>query len=142
MEIHLVKPYFIKVIKPWSELSSVISDIKISNPELFKDIDFSSFDWFNEHDLDEFTCITFVNPKYVSNLLEISKKGNFSMRVVEASNEIFLNKFDFTGAKEEFIECVNNYILKNFNKDDVLDKINKLGLESLTDIDRLILESR
>jgi hypothetical protein len=142
MEIHMVKPYFIKVSKPWRELSSVFFDIKISNPELFKDIDFTSLDWFNEHDLDDFTCITFFNPKYVSNLLEISKRGNFSIRVVDASNEIFLNKFDFSGAKEEFLECLRSYILKNFNKDDVLDKINKLGLDSLTDIDRIILESR
>ena len=47
--------------------------------------------------------------------------------------EEFLNKYS---DKKKDIE---NYILYNTSVDDVLDKINKFGIESITEIDKKIL---
>lgn len=42
---------------------------------------------------------------------------------------------------EEFKYIFDNFILDNLTPDDILDKINERGIESLTDIDKKILES-
>jgi hypothetical protein len=50
-----------------------------------------------------------------------------------------MDEIDLSKATDEFKENLLNYIVSNYDTNDVLDKILEKGIESLTKIDKKIL---
>ena len=57
----------------------------------------------------------------------------------DISDDVLTGDISFKGTS--FEDEVNEFIITNITVDHILDKINKFGIESLTDNDKIILES-
>ena len=61
-----------------------------------------------------------------------SRKINFSYENI--TNKVFFNEVNFED--DNFTKEIEDFIKKNITLDDILDKINYLGVDSLTEIDK------
>jgi hypothetical protein len=68
-------------------------------------------------------------------------KMGYKLEIFEVTKDIFENRIDLSFATEEQNSEVENIIFENFDSNDVLDKINEVGIDSLSNIDRKILET-
>jgi hypothetical protein len=88
------------------------------------------------------TAYCFLDNYKCEKLVKIFKKYNVLIEHRDITNKVL-----FGGVKITESDCVDtfdklskNFMIDNLTIDDILDKINEMGIESLTEIDKKILE--
>ena len=122
------KEEFEKVLENMSQI-----DIMVNN---------NLIDSLNNYDLDDSTSMVICETNDLYRFLEFGNKhGLVFSSPREISNDLFNNKFDISNSTQKFKEELNTILYSRFDKDDVLDKILFEGIDSLTELDKKILEA-
>ena len=99
-------------------------------------------DNLNNYDIDDSTSLVLCETIDLSKFLEFGRKHGLRFSSPrEVSNDLFNNKINISNSSQKFRGELNDILYSKFDKDDVLDKILFKGIESLTSLDKLILES-
>jgi hypothetical protein len=130
----------IKLITELDELSDCGADIISEIGE-----DFGDFIAFNEYDeyeiifcfLEDYKIHSLLNIFEKHGLLIESKNITSSVLMSRFKNELFEEIFQV----EEFNKMLENFLLSNLTINNVLDKINEQGIDSLTETDKIILQN-
>lgn len=125
---------------------------KMENEENYMEIYKEASEFTNLKEIDKYNNLPSFQITYSDILIVASDKDiagfvafmlKNKVKTLEVSNytkEVFYNKVDISQADEKFQEAVRQSIVCNFEKDDVLDKLNELkDVNCLTDTDKLIL---
>jgi hypothetical protein len=137
-----------------NNLSAFIIKLKEpTNPENENDLDrdifialkaFTKEEQEKEMILEEYTLIAFICPedKYKLDGVIAAAENIQSgiIKVYEDVTEKFLYKNDFSHYSTKS-DLIDGFIKSRLTKDDVLDKINAIGLENLTEVDYSILKA-
>ena len=93
-----------------------------------------SYDMFDEN---EFMCVYYLcNTEALDYIKYLFYKYEVKFDVDDITDDFLIGKVDISDTHFQ------NYLLENLNVDTILDKINEFGFESLTDIDRKILDDK
>lgn len=81
-----------------------------------------------------------ISDRYVfTRIILFLRQKDIDFEHEEISDDVLTGDISFKGTS--FEDEVNEFIITNITVDHILDKINKFGIESLTDNDKIILES-
>lgn len=120
------------------ELQSLLDSLSYREVQELKKV-YYKFN-FVEFQQDEFVCMyAAIHQNYIKNLLDIYINLNISFKYEDLTKEALFNLIELD--TPEIDELVQNFIKQNIEVDDVLDKINELGMSSLTPIDLAVLEN-
>jgi len=125
--------------------------IKIEdNPDVVKKLEKSltreQIERASEIDIDVFDTIQggFIHSYVYADIFSIREMCSFmvdlgmTIDAKDISEEILYQTIKFDNGEFEYMK--NEFIKENLTSDMILDKINDLGMDSLTDIDRSVLE--
>lgn len=138
-----IKPYWVKIYNTKSEVEALMEAVsKKIKPEEYQNIDLNIFDEYVEYEFTENTSIIFIEEDKVKRLIGLSEFIGFKIDVKEVTKELFEGEYEFSKEHEEFFLLLDEYLQSNFDADDVLDKILRKGMDSLTDTDKSILKGK
>lgn len=81
-----------------------------------------------------------ITDRYVfTRVLIFLRQIGIEFKYTDISNDILIGKISFKGTS--FDDEIQNFIKNNITVDIILDKINAFGIESLTELDKICLES-
>jgi hypothetical protein len=81
-----------------------------------------------------------ISDRYVfTRIILFLRQKDIDFEHEDISDDVLTGDISFKGTS--FEDEVNEFIITNITVDHILDKINKFGIESLTDNDKIILES-
>jgi hypothetical protein len=66
----------------------------------------------------------------------------FEVTITDVTEDLLHNKIDYSNASEFTKYCIDKYYVDNFDVNDILDKINSVGIEKLTVIDKSIINKK
>ncbi len=134
-----IKPYFIKMLTPKAESAAKINSVdRISDKFIEFNGDFSFIDDCVGVDIDDISSIIFCDIDVLGKYLRFTEILGLKIKIYDdIDTKIFNNELDLSKATKDLKSIINEYILKNFTIDDVLDKMNE-GIK-LTEIDYQIL---
>lgn len=132
------KPYFLKINTPEDKIVEIFENTDYSNHQDIIDIS-AEVKRQTYHDISNVETIIFCTPKMVEKIIIANEFHGFDFSIVEAQDLLFHNKLDLSKADNTFKNLVNQFIYRNFDADDVMDKI--LENAELTEIDHLILKN-
>lgn len=107
-----------------------LSDIRI-NGSWANDIPHFYFDKQHEFGIVDDSLITAIETAMVD--------FGYIITITDVTTDLLHGKVDLTNADDETKNKINDFYFDLFDKNDVLDKISKLGIESLTITDKQIL---
>lgn len=73
--------------------------------------------------------------------IELAKQIGMNLKISDITKKAIDGKLDQTVLDDSYLmnNIINKFILAHIDKDTILDKINEHGIESLTDIDKILL---
>lgn len=74
----------------------------------------------------------------ITRIILFMRQKNIDFEYEDISDDVLTGEISFKGTS--FEDEVNEFIITNITVDHILDKINKFGIDSLTDNDKMILE--
>jgi hypothetical protein len=81
-----------------------------------------------------------ITDRYVlSRIIIFLRQKNIEFKYEDISEDVLIGYISFK--ETSFEDEVEEFIINNITLDNILDKINKFGIESLTDTDKKCLES-
>lgn len=93
---------------------------------------------------DDGACVVgFFTEKYINFIVDLFKKYKVKHRITDVTSEYtnttpIFNKF--VGKYKNQENQIKSFMVSNTSIDDVLDKINKYGMESLNEVDYIVLK--
>ena len=87
------------------------------------------------------SSIVFLKPESLESYTKMMKGLNLIFTFDEVDWDLFLGNFNLVDPTPEFYSLMDQYIKKVFTVNDVLDKINLKGIDSLNESDKLILKN-
>jgi hypothetical protein len=87
------------------------------------------------------SSIVFLKPESLESYTKMMKDLKLIFTFEEVDWDLFLGNFNLVDPTPEFLSLMEQYINKVFTVNDVLDKINLKGIESLNESDKLILKN-
>ena len=129
--------YLFKTKTTKEEFKKVLENLSAVDVTINKNL----VDNLNNYDIDDSTSLVLCDTFDLSKFLEFGRKHGLRFSSPrEVSNDLFNNKINISNSSQKFREELNDILYSKFDKDDVLDKILFKGIESLTSLDKLILE--
>lgn len=86
------------------------------------------------------SSIVFLKPESLESYNKMMKNLELIFSFQEVDWDLFLGNFNLLDPTPEFLSLMEQYINKVFTVNDVLDKINLKGIDSLNESDKLILK--
>jgi hypothetical protein len=139
------KPYIITKLNPIAELEYLDAKSRIDNPLGFLEIIKINDKWASDapaFDLSPTLEFILIDDTLIERIIKALTDYGFNIVVNEVTEELLLGKIDLTEASFDVKEEINNFYLNFFDNDDILDKICSLGMESLTELDKSILNKK
>jgi len=142
-----MKRIFQTILKPGQQLDENLLDQRekdfiedfINNAHIFG-FDGQNCTW---KETDEMLLITFVEKQDIDKVIELEiKTGSTPDAFTDITNDVINGKYDTSilgYAEEKMIIEFHQYKLDFIGSDEILDKINEVGIESLTENDKRIL---
>lgn len=90
-------------------------------------------------EIDEVTTVMIMNNTQYNRFLNFSETTGIKYRIEDVTDKVILGELDLGQYITNVI--VNPYLQNNLTVDEVLDKINVKGIDSLSDIDNEILKN-
>jgi hypothetical protein len=130
------------------DIDEITFNMSMNDAELLNHI-YSNFDYVEYTDSDEFECMfCSIDDYYLSKILDIYNKFEINYEVIDLTKEVFFDisfpiiyenqyKIDVT---RDIINLISEFKFNYTDVDVVLDKINEMGIKSLTDFDKSVLE--
>jgi len=81
--------------------------------------------------------IFFLDDKLQEKIEDILKKYDVPYKIEDQTNLLIENISNFT---EDFLEKLNSYLDENLTVDDVLDRINEVGLSNITPFEKYYID--
>ncbi len=132
MKLYNVKPYYIEMLSTPEEF-----DFRIQFPTETFDPSLITKD--TSYDIDDNRSVIICDKETLKDVKRFFKSTDLKFIIKEASDMLFMDEIDLSKATDGFKENLLNYIVSNYDTNDVLDKILEKGIESLTKIDKKIL---
>lgn len=135
-----INPYFIKALNSPEEIK-LIENGPAADDERYAEFG-GNFDFLDEIcgiDIDDYQTMVFADELTMQKFLRFSEISGYKYKVYRADKMIFQNMLDLSKAGQDLKDRVREFILRHFNVNDVLDKMNE-GLK-LTEYDYQILKS-
>ena len=114
----------------------------------FTDDEWDKIDYLEQTgiDLEETSCISIgmYTHAYIDYLTKLFSKYDIPLKVTDVTAQYTHTQSTFDEFTNKYIsqlDKIEEFMLANTSVDDVLDKINGFGIESLNKIDKQILES-
>lgn len=142
-----MKRIFQTILKPSQQLDENLLDQRekdfiedfINNAHIFG-FDGQNCTW---KETEEMFLITFVEKQDIDKIIELEiKTGSTPDVFTDITNDVINGKYDTSilgYAEEKMIIEFHHYIQDFIGSDEILDKINEVGIESLTENDKRIL---
>jgi hypothetical protein len=142
-----MKRIFQTILKPGQQLDENLLDQRekefiedfINNAHIFG-FDGQNCTW---KEIEEMFLITFVEKQDIDKVIELEiKTGSTPDVFTDITNDVINGKYDTSilgYAEEKMIIEFHQYKLDFIGSDEILDKINEVGIESLTENDKRIL---
>lgn len=130
------------------DIDEITFNMSMNDAELLNHI-YSNFDYVEYTDSDEFECMFCSIDDYnLSKILDFYNKFEINYEVIDLTKEVFFDisfpiiyenqyKIDVT---RDIINLISEFKFNYTDVDVVLDKINEMGIKSLTDFDKSVLE--
>lgn len=83
---------------------------------------------------------TIYDDSVIDKVSDTLNEFGFIITIKDATNDLLHDKIDCSNASEFTKYCINKYYLERFDSDDILDKINLVGVDALNDFDRHIIK--
>jgi len=139
------KPYIITKLNPIAELEYLDTKSRIDNPLGFLETIKINDKWASDapaFDLSPRLEFILIDDTLIERIIKALTDYGFNIVVNEVTEELLLGKIDLAEASCDVKEEINNFYLNYFDNDDILDKICSLGMESLTELDKSILNKK
>ena len=139
------KPYIITKLNPIAELENLEAKSRIDNPLGFLEIIKINDKWASDAPAFDFSPtleFILIDDTLIERIIKALTDYGFNIVVNEVTEELLHGKIDLTEASCEVKEEINNFYIDFFDNDDILDKICSLGMESLTELDKSILNKK
>ena len=120
---------------------------KIQAEDLYKNLTFQELEDLESYDMkaydieiDNKMSSYIITTRYVlTRIILFFRQRNIEFDYEDISDEVFFNQIKFDD--ENFSKNIDNFIKENITVDQILDKINKFGIETLSSIDKKRLEN-
>lgn len=120
---------------------------KIQAEDLYKNLSFQELEDLESYDMkaydieiDNKMSSYIITTRYVlTRIILFFRQRNIYFTYEDISDEVFFNQIKFDD--DNFNKNIDKFIRENITVDQILDKINKFGIESLTNIDKKNLEN-
>jgi hypothetical protein len=66
----------------------------------------------------------------------------YNLTVEDATEKLLFDQINFKNITDDVKEEINKYYIKTYDFNDVLDKINTVGIEKLNELDKSILNKK
>lgn len=139
------KPYIFIKYNPITELEKLDAKSKLENPLEFLEYIRINGDWANDapaFDLSPRLEFIISDDTLINRITDVLIDFGFILTIIDATEALLLGRINLSKAPEKIIEEINKFYIETFNGDDILDKINVKGFESLTEIDKYILNKK
>ena len=135
-----MKPYYFKALNTAEELKEIYSSNDNKTDEKFNVFN-NDFSFLENHigiDINDYESLFIGNDINIKKYIQYCNIIGFKLKVYDANCIFFDNKINLETLSDDIKRLTEEYIINNFDVNDVLDKIN-LGTE-LTYIDKTILK--
>lgn len=105
-----------------------------ADQEFASQVDIKSYDVIEDG---RFCMYAFSDDVNITKAMHLFRKNGVPFKLKDISENALMGEINVNDV--EFKGQLNHWLMENLSVDDVLDKINKHGIESLTDIDRFVL---
>lgn len=134
-----IHPYFIQALNSPEEVKQITENLPNSNDPRFSEFK-GNFDFLDEVqgvDIDDYQTMIFTDQESLRKFLRYSELLGYKYKIGRADKKLFKNQLDLSNGGQSLKEIVREFIIKHFNINDVLDKMNE-GFK-LTEYDYHIL---
>lgn len=137
------RPYKIITLNSIEESKAIEAkvDNKDYNPADFMEFnsDLDMLDKAEAFEISDTESIYFLDEADLGKLTAFLTKMGYEIQVSDATDEIFYNKISIP---TKYKAVISEYIVDNFSVNDVLDKMNEVGYDCITEFDKLILKNQ
>lgn len=114
-----------------SEAENLYKNLSLQEIEDLESYDMMAYDVETDGKMSSYIITT----RYVlTRIILFFRQKNINFEYEDITDSVFFNLVKFTD--DSFSKNIENFIKENITIDNILDKINLLGIDSLTDVDR------
>jgi hypothetical protein len=137
------KPYILTAHNKLEELIRLEAEALINNPLRFLDdnnSEISNNKTFFELSVESLFII--IDESMIDVIKETLIDFGYNLTVEDATEKLLFDQINFKNITDDVKEEINKYYIKTYDFNDVLDKINTVGIEKLNELDKSILNKK
>lgn len=139
------KPYIITKFNSIDVLDFLEAKSKFDKPLAFLEIININGDWASNapsFDLSKSLEFVLIDDTLICDVETALTNYGLNITITDVTEALLFGRIDLTNAPEDIKKEINDFYFNIFNNDDILDKICKIGIESLTELDKSILNKK
>jgi hypothetical protein len=137
------KPYILTAHNKLEELIRLEAEALINNPLRFLDDnngDISNNKTFFELSVESLFII--IDESMIDVIKETLIDFGYNLTIEDATEKLLFDQINFKNITDDVKEEINKYYIKTYDFNDILDKINIVGIEKLNELDKSILNKK
>ena len=137
------KPYILTAHNKLEELVRLEAEALINNPLRFlddSDGEISNNKTFFEMSIESLFII--IDETMIDVIKKTLIDFGYKLTIEDATEKLLFNQISFKDVPDDIKNEINDYYIKRYDINDILDKINTVGIEKLSELDKSILNKK
>lgn len=137
------KPYILTAHNKLEELVRLEAEALINNPLRFlddSDGEISNNKTFFEMSIESLFII--IDETMIDVIKKTLIDFGYKLTIEDATEKLLFDQISFKDVPDDIKNEINDYYIKRYDINDILDKINTVGIEKLSELDKSILNKK